>query len=120
MAKSSSERKAAQRARNASAGLRRVDLCLDATEVEMLAHSCAARRPGRKPYELAEYLSILIRNDAAQLVEQLQQLQSKKCRRCGESLPVESCALRGEADCWVTNGWHDVKLEIKTAKPVTN
>lgn len=31
----------------------------------MLARNCAARRPGRAPYEMAEYIALLIRQDDA-------------------------------------------------------
>lgn len=49
MAKSAAERKAAQRARLAEAGNRKMELQLDEQEMEMLARNCAARRPGRAP-----------------------------------------------------------------------
>lgn len=52
MAKSAAERKAAQRARLAEAGNRKLELILDAQELEMLEQNCAARRPGRAPYEM--------------------------------------------------------------------
>lgn len=45
MAKSTAERKAAQRARLAEAGNRKLELQLDEQELEMLARNCAARRP---------------------------------------------------------------------------
>lgn len=47
MAKSSAERKAAQRARQSAAGNRKIELVLDVQELDMLARNCAARRPGR-------------------------------------------------------------------------
>lgn len=65
MAKSSAERKAAQRARQSAAGERKIELVLDEQEQEMLARNCAARRPGRDPYEMAEYIALLIRQDDA-------------------------------------------------------
>lgn len=49
MAKSAAERKAAQRARQSAAGERKLELVLDAQEMEMLVRNCAARRPGRAP-----------------------------------------------------------------------
>lgn len=49
MPKSPAERKAAQRARQSAAGNRKIELVLDEQEQEMLARSCAARRPGRAP-----------------------------------------------------------------------
>ncbi len=61
MAKSAAERKAAQRARQAASGVRKLEIVLDAQEIEMLERNCAARRPGRDPYEMAEYIALLIR-----------------------------------------------------------
>lgn len=61
MAKTAAERKAAQRARQAEAGERKLELMLDEQEMEMLARNCAGRRPGRDPYELSEYIALLIR-----------------------------------------------------------
>lgn len=49
MAKSASERKAAQRARQSAAGERKIELVLDSQELDMLERNCAARRPGRAP-----------------------------------------------------------------------
>jgi hypothetical protein len=63
--KSPAERKAAQRARQSAAGERKIELVLDEQEQEMLARNCAARRPGREPYEMAEYIALLIRQDDA-------------------------------------------------------
>ncbi|WP_417119378.1 hypothetical protein [Raoultella ornithinolytica] len=57
MTKSPAQRKAAQRARQSAAGERKIELVLD--EQEMLARNCAARRPGRAPYEMAEYVALL-------------------------------------------------------------
>lgn len=54
MAKSSAERKAEQRARQAAAGVRKLEIVLDEQELAMLEQNCTARRPGREPYEMAE------------------------------------------------------------------
>ena len=54
MPKSSAERKAAQRARQSAAGERKLELVLDEQEQTMLEQNCAARRPGRAPYEMSE------------------------------------------------------------------
>lgn len=42
MAKSAAERKAAQRARQAASGVRKLEIVLDAQEIEMLERNCAA------------------------------------------------------------------------------
>lgn len=59
MPKSPAERKAAQRARQSAAGERKIELVFDEQEAEMLVRNCAARRPGRAPYEMAEYIALL-------------------------------------------------------------
>ncbi|MFK3932182.1 hypothetical protein ACI2JB_01115 [Pantoea agglomerans] len=114
MAKSPAERKAAQRARQAAAGGKKLELALDSQELEMLAHNCAARRPGREPYELNEYIALLIRKDAAELAQQLEALAHQQCGKCGDSLPVNTCPCAGDSQCWTTSGWHELKLNINT------
>lgn len=61
MAKSVAERKAAQRARQAQSGEHKVEMVLDTQELAMMERNRVARRPGRAPYELAEYVALLIR-----------------------------------------------------------
>ena len=112
MPKSPAERKAAQRARQAAAGGKKLELALDSQELEMLAQNCAARRPGREPYELNEYIALLIRKDAAELEQQIEELSARKCLKCKESLPINSCVCEGDAGCWVTGGWHNLKIKI--------
>ena len=112
MPKSPAERKAAQRVRQAAAGGKKLELALDSQELEMLAQNCAARRPGREPYELNEYIALLIRKDAAELAQQIEALAQQQCDKCKEHLPVHSCPCQGEMTCWVTNGWHHVKLRL--------
>ena len=112
MAKSSTERKAAHRARQAAAGGRKLELILDEQEQEMLARSCAERRPGRKPYDMAEYVALLIRQDDARVRGRIKSISTKRCEKCGDSLPVRSCPCAGESACWVTLGWHETKLVI--------
>lgn len=112
MPKSPAERKAAQRARQAAAGGKKLELALDSQELEMLAQNCAARRPGREPYELNEYIALLIRKDAAELAQQIEALAHKQCGKCGDQLPVQSCPCQGEAACWATRGWHELKLTV--------
>jgi hypothetical protein len=64
MAKSSAEK-----GRAASAAIchrePKIELVLDVQELGMLARNCAARRPGRDAYEMAEYIALLIRQDDA-------------------------------------------------------
>jgi len=112
MPKSPAERKAAQRARQAAAGGRKVELVLDQQELDMVARNCAARRPGRDPYELNEYIALLIRQDDARLKEQVAKMTGSQCGKCGDKLPVDSCPCQGDSQCWVTGGWHDLKLTV--------
>ncbi|EIS7898353.1 hypothetical protein L0302_003646 [Escherichia coli] len=110
MAKSAAERKAAQRARQSAAGERKMEIVLDEQEHEMLARNCAARRPGRAPYEMSEYIALLIRQDDARARGRIKSISTNRCGKCGDALPVKSCPCAGDSQCWVTHGWHAVKL----------
>ena len=110
MAKSAAERKAAQRARQAASGEQKLELVLDAQELAMLERNRVARRPGRDPYELAEYIALLIRQDDARAKARFKWLSKKRCGRCGDQLPVQSCPLQEESACWARNGWYEVKI----------
>lgn len=112
MAKSSAERKAAQRARQAEAGNRKLELQLDTQELEMLERNCASRRPGREPYDMAEYISLLIRQDDARVRGRIKAISAKRCGKCGDELPIDSCPCSGDSQCWVTRGWNEVKLHV--------
>lgn len=112
MPKSPAERKAEQRARQAEAGLGKLELQLDKQELDMLAQNCAARRPGRDPYELAEYIALLIRQDDARVRGRILSISKRQCGKCGDRLPVTECPCNGEAACWATKGWHEVKLTV--------
>ncbi|MDT7479883.1 hypothetical protein RQM43_08410 [Citrobacter portucalensis] len=112
MAKSAAERKAAQRARQAESGNRKLELQLDEQEMEMLARNCAARRPGRAPYDMAEYIALLIRQDDSRVRGRIKSISANRCGKCGDVLPVESCPCDGDSQCWVTYGWHAVKLTV--------
>ncbi|EAN2139675.1 hypothetical protein ISW95_002987 [Salmonella enterica] len=112
MAKSAAERKAAQRARQAEAGNRKLELVLDEQELEMLARNCAARRYGRAPYGMSEYIALLIRQDDARVRGRIKSISANRCGKCGDSLPVKSCPCDGDSACWVTRGWHETKLSV--------
>lgn len=112
MAKSPAERKAAQRARLAESGNRKLELQLDEQELEMLARNCAARRPGRAPYDMNEYIAMLIRQDDARVRGRIKSISANKCGKCGDALPVKSCPCDGDSACWVTRGWHETKLLV--------
>jgi hypothetical protein len=112
MPKSPAERKAAQRARQSAAGDRKIELVFDEQEAEMLARNCAARRPGRAPYDMAEYIALLIRQDDARVRGRITAISKRRCGKCGDSLPVEACPCAGDSQCWVTVGWHETKLTV--------
>lgn len=94
------------------AGERKIELVLDEQEQEMLARNCAARRPGRDPYEMAEYIALLIRQDDARVRGRINAISKRRCGKCGDQLPVASCPHSGEAACWVMYGWHETKLPL--------
>lgn len=112
MAKSAAERKAAQRARLAESGNRKMELQLDVQELAMLEQNCAARRPGRAPYDMNEYIALLIRQDDARVRGRIRSISANCCGKCGDVLPVESCPCDGDSACWVTRGWHETKLPV--------
>ncbi|HGV0271567.1 TPA: hypothetical protein ACNFRD_001439 [Citrobacter freundii] len=112
MAKSAAECKAAQRARQTEAGNRKLELQLDEQELEMLARNCAARRPGRAPYEMNEYIALLIRQDDARVRGRIESISANRCGKCGDKLPVASCPCAGDSQCWATLGWHETKLSV--------
>ncbi|WP_433587065.1 hypothetical protein [Providencia alcalifaciens] len=111
MAKTAAERKAVQRKRQKENGEIKFELIVDSQEHEMLKNNCAIRRPGLPPYEMNEYIQLLIRQDNLRLSDKLQELSESTCKKCGEQLPVTECCLSGDSACWVTRGWHDLKLD---------
>ncbi|MCU5775191.1 hypothetical protein [Winslowiella arboricola] len=110
MAKSPAERKADQRARQAAASEFRIEVVLDAQELEMLDHDCVARRPGRDPYDRSELLALMIRKYHGELLAQIEEMKKRQCGKCKEALPVQDCCCKTEEACWVNLGWHEVKL----------
>lgn len=115
MAKSATERKQAQRMRQAAGGIVKFELKLDSQEVNMLRQNCALRRPHRDPYGMDEYITMLIRKDNAELQAQIKEQAERRCGKCGDALPGDEagCAHRGEQGCWQTLGWHELMLKIE-------
>ncbi|EJD6041056.1 hypothetical protein M0J40_RS00210 [Providencia rettgeri] len=112
MAKTVAERKAEQRKRQKESGITKIELFLDEQELEMLQRNCALRRPGREPYDIAEYLSMLIRIDDRSVISLITELNKRRCKKCNEQLPVDKCCLSGSSECWNTKGWHELKLKL--------
>lgn len=113
MRMTASEREAKQRERQKQQGLVKVELLLDEQEMEMLQRNCALRRPGRDPYDIAEYLSMLIRIDDRSVISLITELNKQRCKKCNEQLPVDKCCLSGSSECWNTLGWHELKFKIE-------
>lgn len=111
MAKTVAERETEQSKRQKESGVTKIELFLDEQELEMLQRTCALRRPGREPYDVAEYLSMLIRIDVRSVISLIIELNKRRCKKCNEQLPVAECCLSGSFECWNTIGWHDLKLE---------
>ncbi|WP_193014278.1 MULTISPECIES: hypothetical protein [Gammaproteobacteria] len=112
MAKTVAERKSEQRKRQKELGVTKIELLVDNQELEMLKRNCVLRMPGREPYDVVEYLQMLIRKDDAEYKRQAEMLSKQKCKRCGEQLPVQQCCLSGDSQCWVTKGYNEIKLSI--------
>ncbi|MGQ7951920.1 hypothetical protein [Providencia huashanensis] len=112
MAKTAAERKAEQRKRQKESGVTKIELFLDEQELDMLQRNCVLRRPGREPYDIAEYLSMLIRIDDCSVMSLISELNKRRCKKCNEQLPVAECCLSGSFECWATHGCHELKLVI--------
>lgn len=85
----------------------------ESEEHEMIKRNCALHRPGRDPYDESEYIQMLIRNDDATLKREIGELSKRRCGKCGEQLSVAECCLSGCSECWVTYGWHELKLRLE-------
>lgn len=94
MAKTSAERKAAQRARQTASGEHKVELVLYTQELAMLDHDCIARRPGREPYDRAELVALMIRKYHAELLSTHEELAKRCCGKCGDRLQVQDCCCK--------------------------
>ncbi|CNL06566.1 putative GP46 protein [Yersinia frederiksenii] len=80
----------------------------------MLRQNCALRRPQREPYDMDEYITMLIRKDNAELQAQLKEQVGRKCGKCGDTLPgdLDGCMFIRDSECWQHVGWHETKLSI--------
>ncbi|MEY0514431.1 hypothetical protein AB7315_13635 [Providencia manganoxydans] len=116
MAKTAAERKAAQRKRQKESGETKLELLVDAQELEMVNKNRVLRRPGKEPYEQSEYIQLLIRHDNERLEKQMQELEKNTCTKCGDKLPVTECCLSGDSKCWLTNGHNEFSLSMARIK----
>ncbi|RZM96060.1 hypothetical protein D9741_17585 [Escherichia sp. E14V7] len=62
------------------------------------------RRFRRAPYEFGEYIALLSRQDDALVRWRIKSISRKRCGKCGERVPVNSCPCNGDSQCWVTKG----------------
>ena len=114
------DRKRAQRQREREAassaavsGRRRITFEVSDHIFEQIKANCAARRPGKEPYSVAEYFELLAVQDINQLRRQLAELGKQKCRQCGDAMPGADggCFRNGEAACGQTHIWRDLMLK---------
>ncbi|APU00818.1 hypothetical protein [Aeromonas phage 59.1] len=96
-------RKAAQRERDRSLGVKRVELRLPPDLATKLEQACEIRGGNLGPYEVQEYIQTLIEMDTDKLALQLDQLKDAPCEYCGEPLPG-GCggSFKGEGRCAIT------------------
>lgn len=115
MKTSDAERKRAQRLRDKERGLTELRVKLEPEELAMLQNSAAGRRLFRSPYDLSEYISLLIREDQARLKRQLARIQTQHCKKCGASGPgdLSGCLFSGDSQCWQTSGRNKLLIKIK-------
>lgn len=109
------ERKRAQRQRDKERGLTELRIKLEPEELAMLQGSAAGRRLFRSPYDLSEYIALLIREDHARLKRQLARLQTQHCQKCGDAAPGDpaGCICAGDSQCWQTAGRNKLLLKTK-------
>lgn len=103
---SAAERKKAQRERDRTQGVKRVEIRLSQETLELVDEARKVRGSvvgDGDPYDLADYVSELIRLDTNKLKIHLEQLNAVPCGNCGKSLPG-GCgnAFKGEGSCLKT------------------
>lgn len=53
-----------------------------------------------------------IKQADARVRGRIKSISRKRCGKCGERVPVNSCPCNGDSQCWVTKGWHETKLIV--------
>lgn len=93
-------RKAAQRERDRTQGVKRIEFRLSPELSAMLEQGAKLRGGIRGEYSLQEYIETLIERDSQELQIHLDQLKAVQCK-CGKSLP-EGCGgfFKEESDCF--------------------
>lgn len=114
-AKNNATYKQVQRARDRAAGNKTMTLNLTADEVQKLELARRLRNAGGEPYQVGEYFALLLENDTAALVQQMQAL--KPCGRCGKTLP-DTCNgdYKTEAACFLNRAYRQLALTNLTCQ----
>lgn len=102
MAKSGTDRKKAQRERDAASGHKRIEIRLPPEVATGLEEACRIRGGiGKEPYSMAEYVELLILQDRERLDLLLTQMADVPCQKCGKTIPEGGCGgvHRWERDC---------------------
>ncbi|PSW53037.1 hypothetical protein [Photobacterium leiognathi] len=99
--KAAAERKRKQREREKAMDIKTVSVKLSSREREQLANLCRVRAGIKDPYDVDEYIALLIARDHERLQQQLAELDGKCCGKCKSPLPTGCGGLfQGEAVCF--------------------
>lgn len=108
-AKSATERKKAQRERQAKFGIKPVEVKLSENERNDLTRLCKIRGGVGGAYSAAEYISTLIRRDKELLLRQL--TETHCCDACNNIFPDGPTGeIKHDASCWHPVGRKDLEL----------
>lgn len=99
-AKTGTDRKKAQRERDRTQKIKRIEIRLPAHVVEHIERICQVRGGVSGPYEMAEYLETLVMQDKERLDLHLAQLSKTPCGKCGATLPGGCGGVhKGDGQC---------------------
>ena len=103
------QRKRDQRQREKATGLKEVRLKLSEEEHRRLRELCRIRAGVGEPYDVGEYLALLMDRDWKKLQAQLHDLGTQRCAKCDASLPQGCDGLfAGDSACFHT--WPNGKV----------
>ncbi|KYO58422.1 hypothetical protein [Vibrio parahaemolyticus] len=106
------ERKRRQRQREKELDIQEVRLKLSKVDRERLETMCKARAVTGEPYDMDEYITLLIDRDWQKLQQQLKELNGQCCGKCKDPLPGGCNGLfKGDSACYHTwPNWKDLRL----------
>lgn len=87
MSKTAQDRKKAQRERDRTQGVKRLEIRLSPEVSAKLDELCRVRGGCGEPYTAAELVETLIEQDVERLAIHLEQLAQVPCQKCGSPLP---------------------------------